>query len=419
MRRRTLVALSLGVALTVAGAPAFAQPKGDSKEVAALVEVGKFAFDKERYSEALRAFEECFRLTRDPKYLWNVAVTAEKAYWASDQLRDLDKTLAALRLYVKDYPDGKRRAEATQALKRLEPLAPKPSETDPATDPGAAPAPAAARTGVMISSSTPGARIELDGKLGADGFLVADVAEGPHRVTVRADGYLPIERDVTVLPGALLGLDLPLTPRPGQVSVQGPSGAELSVNGEPKGDLPLARPLELPPGDHLFAVRMSGARPLVEWRSIERGAKLTVKADLDTTGQRMAAYVTFAFAGAGAIAAGTLTGLAVKAEGDAQRKLETTPEAPSHTETELQEFKDLRDQRDDLRTAAGVAWGVTGAALVSGIFLYVFDDPGVQAAPPPPRKTDDPATPKPGGVELGFVPAIGPTYNGGALVGRF
>lgn len=415
--RRLLPLGALVAALAFAGA-AQAQPKTESKEVSALVEVGKFAFDKERYSEALRAFDECFRLTKDPRYLWNVALTAERAYWASDQPRDLQKAIAALRQYVKDFPDGKRRAEAAQALKRLEPLAPKPSEGEPAVDPAAPAAPPAARTGVMISSSTPGARIELDGKLAADGFLVADVAEGPHRVIVQAEGFLPITRDLTVLPGALLGVDIPLTPRPGQVTVDGPSGAELSVNGEPKGDLPLARALELPPGDHLFTVRMPGAHPLVEWRSIERGAKVTVKADLDTTGQRVAAFVTLAFAGAGAITAGTLTGLAVKAEGEALRKQETW-EGGSGTQDDLQAFKDLRDERDDLRTAAGVAWGVTGAALVSGIFLYVFDDPGVQAAPPPPRKSDEAAPPKPGGVELGFAPAFGPSYVGGGVAGRF
>ncbi len=425
-RRARLGALGICATLSVSATSAQAQPV-DEKQVTNLYTVAKNAFDSGRFGEALRALEECYRLTKDIKYLWRVGVTAEKSYWAAQKEEDLKKAVEAYRGYLEQGGESQKRVAASQALKKLEPLLPKQAPVDSSNPQPAAPAqppaPAAARTGVMISSSTPGARIELDGKQRAAGFLVADVSPGPHKVIVAADGYITVERQIPVQPGALVGIDIPLEPKPATVAITGPSGAELFVDGEPKGELPLSKPLALAPGDRLISVQQPGSEPMSVWKSVERGGNYTVDADLQTTGQRHAAWITFTATGAAAITAAALTGLAVRSQQEADDLIGPVNDGNGGIdETDLEEFDRAVADRDKLRTGAGVAWGLTGAGLAAGVFLYVFDRPTVQA-PPAPNRTKPgaapPATKPPDDVELTVVPLISPDVAGLTVGGRF
>jgi hypothetical protein len=394
------------------------------ERVRGLDSVVRVALDGSRFEEALRAVDEAYRLTNDPKYLFNQGFIADKAYWSNENEADLVRAVDSLRAYLKAAPQGKKRGEAAQKLKRLEPLLPAPAPIDPEAPPPTpppTPAPSTPRTGVMITSSTPGAVIELDGKLRANGFLVADVEPGPHRVRVLADGYVPIERDVPVQPGALVGVDVPLEPKPALLDIKGPSGARLAVDGEPRGELPLAKPLALPPGDRLITVQMAGARSKTEWKSLERGTSYSFDAELDTTAQRHVAWATFIVSGAAGVAGAVLAGLAVQRQADAAELLApVTEETGSIQEKDLTDFDAALKDRDNYRVGAGVAWGVAGAGLVAGIFLYVFDDPAVQTAPPPPGKRGvGPGLEEPDPVELSVSPLLGPSFAGLAVGGRF
>ena len=78
--------------------------------------------------------------------------------------------------------------------------------------------------------------------------------------------------------------------------------------------------------------------------------------------------------------------------------------------------------RDDFTLAGSVAAGVSGAVVVTGLFLYLFDEP---EAPPPartrPDRPDDasPSQDEPDDVEIMGAPALGPGLMGLAITGRF
>ncbi len=401
---------------------ASAQPAADDKRVDALYSVAKKAFDSGRYGEAMRALEECHRLTGDPTYLWRIGYAAEKSYWASQKDEDLRKAVESYRAYLAAAPQGPKRAVATQALQKLGPLVPKADPVDPQNPATPTPPPVAPkqRTGVMISSSTPGATIELDGKLRANGFLEADVESGPHKIRVRADGYEPVDRDVPVQPGALVGLDIPLTPLPALVDVRGPNGAKLSIDGELKGELPLSRPVALTPGAHLITVESTGSHPMATWKRVENGTTYDVLAELDTTGQRYGAVATLTIAAGAALTGGVLTGVAFQKQADAEAVLDTKNTVGIKA-GELSAFDDAIESRDTYRTGAGIAWGLAAAGATSGVFLFIFDNPTVQAPPAPSTKPSAPAA-VPGeleSVEISVAPVFGPAVSGFTVAGRF
>lgn len=397
-----------------------AQARPGDEEAARLFTVAKNAFDAAKYGDAARALDECYRLTKDPKYLWSLGVAAEKAYWAKRNEAELVMAVNAYRAYVKEGPEGNKRATASQALQTLEPLMPKAPAPTPDKPEAPAPPLPAARTGIMVSSPTPGARIELDHKLRANAFLVSDVEAGPHHVVVAADGFIPVERDVPVQPGALVGIDVPLSPKPALLEIRGGRGADLFIDGEPKGELPLSHPLSLQPGDRLITIQRSGAHPMVTWKSVERGTSYSMQADLPATGQRYAAYGTFAAAGIAAVVGGALTGMALHQQSVASDIRAPIDRNGSITAADLTPADDALRIRDRYAAGAGVAWGVAGAGLTAGLFLFVFDKPAVQAPPAPSEKGGAAPPPKDDkGVDLSVLPALGPGLSGMSVVGRF
>ena len=116
-----------------------------------------------------------------------------------------------------------------------------------------------------------------------------------------------------------------------------------------------------------------------------------------------------------------LTGLAFQREADAAEILKpVTSGLGSIEQSKLAEFDAAVEDRDIYRVGAGIAWGVAGAGLMAGIFLYVFDEPAVQAPPPPPgQRGVDPGSKEPDAIELSVLPALGPDFSGLMIDGRF
>lgn len=437
---KTALASAFTLSLGLVAWPATAQPAAPNGQSAADYQTSaRNALNAFKYDEALKSLEECYPRTRDLDCVWFTARAAGQAYSATKGDAFLRSAVLAYRRYLKEgseeelsrrtRPQGTlgppRRDVAKTELARLEPQferLPAPPEPVAPETPAAPVAPAPLRTGIVVSSSTPGATITVDGKVRADGFLQVDLAPGPHHIKVEAEGYKSLERDIPVQAGALINVDAPLEPQPALLTISGPSGAEVLVDSEPKGTLPLRRPLSLPAGQRLITVQKAGARPYLAWRALERGARYDVDADLDTTGQRFAAWATFTVAGGAAVAAGVLTGLAVAKDDEAAALIAPVTEASgSMPESDIEVFKRAVNERDNLRTGAGVAWGVAGAGLTAGIFLFVFDQPAVQAPPAPPRGPGGPAdgeTPA-AGVELSLAPSFGPDGAGLGLFGRY
>jgi hypothetical protein len=76
----------------------------------------------------------------------------------------------------------------------------------------------------------------------------------------------------------------------------------------------------------------------------------------------------------------------------------------------LREHNDAIDKRDSMRSASYVAFGVTGALLLTAGALYFFDHPL-------PRQSDEVVAPP--GPRVAFLPVVLQGGGGGMLVGSF
>lgn len=146
---------------------------------------GAKAYAEGRYNDAVRYFEEAYRLGGPPFELWNLA----KCYLRLDQPEHaaelLERYLATPNLASDD------REEATQQLDTLR----KRSST------------------LTVASSPPGAQVSIDGKI-VDGMqtpLSMSVTPGTHTVVVTLAGRPPYTTQIDARYGRAIILDAPLS----------------------------------------------------------------------------------------------------------------------------------------------------------------------------------------------------------------
>lgn len=185
----TLVASGLG-GLAWSGEAA-AQPK-DLTRARALDKEGAKAYGEGRYADAIRFFDEAYRLGGPPFELWNVAKCHLRLDQPEQAAEMLEKYLATPGLPKED------REEATQQLEAL--------KKRPST--------------LTISSSPSGANVTVDDKpVPGVTPLTVTVAPGPHTVQVTAPTGVPFTKRVEARYGRALIVDAPLkegdlAPRP-------------------------------------------------------------------------------------------------------------------------------------------------------------------------------------------------------------
>jgi len=115
----------------------------------------------------------------------------------------------------------------------------------------------------------PNAVMVVDGDQRCSGArCMFDVSAGVHEVTARADGYVPQFQLVAVRPREPAALNFRLERGGGSLRIAGqPEGAQVSIDGEKIGKLPLQ--LELAPGSH--RVRFEADHYVSEERVIDVG----------------------------------------------------------------------------------------------------------------------------------------------------
>lgn len=182
----------LAFALALMPAPAAAQTRGraptrgkeDLARARALDREGAKAYGEGRYNDAIRYFEEAYRLGGPAFELWNVA----KCYLRLDQPEQaaemLERYLSTPNLPKED------REEATQQLEAL--------KKRPST--------------LTVSSTPSGAQVSVDGKNVGRTPLSISVAPGAHAVTVTPATGAPITRQIEARFGRALTVDTSLTP---------------------------------------------------------------------------------------------------------------------------------------------------------------------------------------------------------------
>lgn len=106
---------------------------------------------------------------------------------------------------------------------------------------------------LKVKASVTGAEVYLDGTLLGAVPLTSLVTVGSHQLRVVADNYDPYVRKVDIAADRTTEVQANLLPGTGTTEFSGPPGAQLWVDGQSKGALPL-RLRDLTPGAHHYRV---------------------------------------------------------------------------------------------------------------------------------------------------------------------
>jgi hypothetical protein len=191
---------------------------------------------------------------------------------------------------------------------------------------------------------------------------------------VSAPGFFPERREVVAVAGELIPAAVTLRERPSALAISAPKSAEVYVDGAyvGRGEQPIT--LSLPSGGHHLAVGKKGHQVAVQSLAVSRGQSRAVTVNLQPTQQRKAAWIVLAGA-AGALGAGAvLTGLSLRAQGQAEDFLELRARG-NVTSRQLLDYNDALRRRDGYRTAAVASFAVMTAAAITGLLLHQLDHP--------------------------------------------
>lgn len=406
MKRCTLL-----LALLLSAGMASAQTPEKLEQAKALFNAGAQAYSIGQFTAAIQAFDEAYKITPRPAILFSLAQAERKQYFVDHQPKRLERAVDAYRRYVSEVAQGGRRADAVQALSELEPILEK-QKAQGMPAPAAVPeAKVAAR--VMVTSPTSGAQVSLDGGNASEAPFIGEVKPGKHQVLVTAKGHDAEKRDIQVVEGGLVALDLPLKERPALLSVAAPSGSEIHVDGRLVGVAPLMTPISLAHGRHFVAVMKNGAVAWARDVDLVRGETRSVEPQLSTSTQRKISYVVLGTSAAALITGGVFVGLTLDRQSKAQSILDERA-ATGISPDRLDTYDKTRDQRDRYKLIATIGLA-SGAVLgVSGFLLYAMDRPSVPMREAGPTDKSAPAPVAPT-FEVRAVPIVAPTFAGASL----
>ncbi|HEX8789994.1 MAG TPA: PEGA domain-containing protein [Polyangiaceae bacterium] len=407
-----LLAFALATAL-VSPVAAAGDDAAQVEQAKMLFNAGAQAYEAGRFATAVQAFQQAYAIAPRPAILFSMAQAERKSYYVDKRPQDLRNAITHYHAYLDQVPTGGRRGDAADALAELEPIA---ARLSPAEGAGPATPPAEQKTRLMVTSQTSGAKAALDGGTPEDVPLIEEVTPGKHHVRIWADGYFDEERDAIAAQGSMAALDVPLREKPALLSVTLDRSASISVDGRPVATTPLAQPLEVPSGTHVVTITKNGYKAFSREVTLAHGGSATIAAKLETSGQRTAAWIVLGTAGAAAIAGGVFTGLALAEQSNAQSILDAKNRGPIMG-SDLSSYNSDVSARDQWRTVAIASFGGAAGLLLVGGVLYFFDQPHVEAGPPP-SETPRPA-PKKEPMEMGVLPWIAPNGAGAAVGGRF
>jgi tetratricopeptide (TPR) repeat protein len=398
-----------------APAPTAAPSAQQADEARKYYEAGRQAFAAGQFVVAISAFEEAYKIAPRTSVKFSLAMAYRAQYFID---RDAQKVRRANELFlavVNETPQGELREKAAGFLAELSPVVMRlddeearrreaekaraaAAEHETSTAAGAAeaaargekpaapppeptpPPPAPAKTQLMISSRTPGAKAAIDNEALAEAPVIKETTPGKHKVRVELDGYFPQTVEGTAVEGRFIVVEVNLEPMPAALSINAPAGAEVSVDGKPVGEAPLRRAVDLPAGNHQVLVLARGHRAWSQEVTLARGEKKSVDAKLNRTAQRKASYMVLGLAGATALAGGVTTALAFSAQSDAQDIESKLEHGMNITPEEVDEHRRLSERRDSLQTASYFLYGSAFVVATTGVFLYFVDQPRAEAS---------------------------------------
>jgi len=177
-----------------------------------LDQQGVRAYKEERYNDAIRFFDEAFRIGGPPTELWNIAKCRLRLDDPEGAAKEIEKYLSQTGLSAND------RAEAEQQLHEI--------EHRPST--------------VAVESTPSGANVVIDGRRNAPAGTTPatlELAPGSHTVSIEHAGYEPYEKSVDARYGRSIIVDAQLargdTPLAATTTTTAPEKTKPGAHGEP------------------------------------------------------------------------------------------------------------------------------------------------------------------------------------------
>lgn len=395
----------------------------DPAKARELFDAGAQAYGVGAFAEAVRAFDAAYKAAPSPPILFSLSQALRRQYVVDKRRDTLERALAGFQEYLQKVPQGGRRADAAQAIEAIQgTLATLPSS---AGTPAAAAPPQKKAATLILSSPTPGATLSIDGQAAVPIPFAGDVPSGTHTLVVSAEGFVDSKRDVPFADGNLVTLDIPLAERPAALQVVTNSGASVLVDGRPSGLAPLARPIELPSGRHVFTLLRNGRVPVSEEIDLVNGETKSVRRELQPSAQRNVAVTFLAVGGVALGAGGAFALVSLARQSAAQDVLDERAKGPLDPR-KVSEYENAQRDRDRFRTAAFAAGGAGAAILLAGVALVIFDEPSpgsvltkqLPAKPKEPEKKA-PARALDTATRPQLVPVFDGSYTGLSALGQF
>jgi len=372
---RILSAALLGLSLLASSSDVRAQQE-KLDQAKTFFQAGAQAYAVGQYQVAVQAFEQAWALAPRPAIIFSMAQALRRQYFVDRKQENLDRAINLFRQYIEMVPDGGRRVDAVQALSELEPMA---AHLAPGRQPERLAA--KAHTRVMITSTTPGAKITFDGAGSHESPFIGEVPPGRHRVSVSAPGFFDEDRVVVAVEGELVAVDVPLRDRPAALRLIAAEGTILSIDGRYQGTAPFETELELPAGKHLVTLSRPGFVGVSREVTLQRGVTTWARSALPRSPRRSASLLMMGASASSLVAGGVFAYLARGRDQDAQAFLERRGSEPMDQD-ELDQYRSARTDRDSFRKAAYGAVGISAVLGIAGGMLYLLDTPVVPSGAP-------------------------------------
>ena len=421
---RPSIIMAAALVLGTAAAPAAAQtapsqapaPPIAEQKARALFKAGVEAYKQGQFVAAAQAFVQAHEILPKPQLLFSIAQAFRRSFDATQNQEHLVQAVKHYRQYLEAVPEGGRRLDATQALGDLRPwLARLGVDADAAGE-------MTFPTRISVRSPVKGPVVVVDGGDVHPLPYSAQIQPGTHRIEVHAQGYRSEVREFVAEEQETVPLDVPLEGIAPTLEVTMADGAEVTVDGQVLGEAPFSQPLPVTRGKHYVTVVERGHQVYATELDFDYGTKTALAVDLPATNQRRVSWGVLAAGGAGLVASGVLFGIALVLESRA-KEIRDRQASGTITPQERDDFNAALGARDDFTLAGGVAAGVSGAVVVTGLFLYLFDEPDapvpMRSGPERPDESPGEADDETDDVEMMGAPVVALGMYGLGVFGRF
>jgi hypothetical protein len=364
-------------------------PEHQRDEAAAkrLMNSAKTAFRDERFEEAIEFLAQAYRTYPYVTLLYSLGSAHRRAYEIDGSVEHRRLSIRRYQQYLSEAPDGESSSLAQNYLTTL--LAER--------DLGSLEAEVITR--ILVSTSADAATMSIDGAAAVPAPGVISVEPGTHELHVSAPGYEAFVQRVEVPEGATYQIDAALIGLDGSLVVEGTKRAWVRLDGDIVGRLPLATPLRAAPGSHVLVVSKPGHDAQRVELELERDGWRSVRAPLELSNQRIASYFLFGLGTAAAVASGVQLGFALDGQIRAAKLEERRTNAQLST-ADYERFVEYLDQRNTMRIGSVMAGIGGGLLLLTGVVLFVYENPRLSAGPEIARR---------------WVPSVGPGRAGVVL----